>query len=94
METIKIINKEQLLDFHFSKVDVLSGALAQNLRLTDLNHARVLGNVDHTKVKIIFVNELGNSAMVETTIWAVTEESICLKGALFIPIIAILQIAF
>jgi hypothetical protein len=64
METIKIINKEQLLDFHFSKVDVLSGALAQNLRLTDLNHARVLGNVDHTKVKIIFVNDLGNSAMV------------------------------
>ncbi|ERM82985.1 hypothetical protein P872_05060 [Rhodonellum psychrophilum GCM71 = DSM 17998] len=94
METVKIINKEQLSDFHFSKVDVIQGAAQQKLRLTDLNHARVLGNVDHTKVKIIFVNELGNPTMVETTIWAVTEESICLKGALFIPIIAILQIAF
>lgn len=94
METIKIINKEQLSDFHFSKVDVLSGETQQSLRLKDLNHARVLGNVDHTKVKIIFANEMGNRAMVETTIWAVTEECICLKGALFIPIIAIFQIAF
>ncbi len=94
METAHYIQKETLSEMHFPGVDVLTDKEAINTRSHDLRNALHLGNVDHTKVKIFFLTNLGFQNQVETTVWAVTEESVCLKGYLYIPIRAIQRIEF
>lgn len=61
-------------------------------RNQDLNRAMTLGNLEHGKVKIHFLDAQHNFYLVETTVWAVTEEYLCLKGDLQIPTCAVLRI--
>ena len=53
--------------------------------MLDLERATTLGNVEQTKIKIIF-EDTESIKQVETTIWATTDKRIILKGGVVIPI--------
>ncbi|MCO5260192.1 MAG: hypothetical protein M9916_08620 [Crocinitomicaceae bacterium] len=52
-----------------------------------------LGNAYHSKVSIVFMDDIGLKR-VETTIWAKGEKFICLKGGIWLPIARIISINF
>ncbi len=89
---MKTIAKEELPNFRYSKQEVLAGPNEVKIRNMELQRAMALGNLEHGKVKITFLDFQHNPFQVETTIWAVTEEAVCLKGNLFIPKCAVIQI--
>lgn len=80
-----VIDKEFVRDLSFPKDDVLPSVEERRQRRMELDRALILGNVDHSKVKIFFSDSEGFK-QVETTIWAVTEERIILKSGMVIPI--------
>ena len=88
---IQKIEKETISEMSFPNEDVLSNADERRQRRNELDRALILGNVDHSKVKIIF-SDMTGMKQVETTIWAVTEERIILKSGMVIPIRRIHQI--
>lgn len=90
---MKIITKEELANFRYPKREVLSDPVEVNIRNMDLERAMQLGNLEHGKVKITFLDQFHNPFQVETTIWAVTEDVVCLKGNLFIPKCVIIKIS-
>lgn len=83
--TAMIIDKEIVRDLSFPKDDVLHTPEERRQRRMMLDRALILGNVDHSKVRIYFTDNDGFK-QVETTIWAVTEERIILKSGMVIPI--------
>jgi hypothetical protein len=83
--TATLIEKEFVRDLSFPKDDVLQTPEEKRQRRLTLERALILGNVDHTKVRIYFSDNDGYK-QVETTIWAVTEERIILKSGMVIPI--------
>lgn len=83
--TATVIDKEIVRDLSFPKDDVLVTTEERRQRRLTLDRALILGNVDHSKVKIYFSDNDGFK-QVETTIWAVTEERIILKSGMVIPI--------
>ncbi|HLG02270.1 MAG TPA: hypothetical protein VI731_01665 [Bacteroidia bacterium] len=86
-----LIPKEVVAELHFPSKEVLSSPEEIKNRDSELNRALVLGNVDHNKVRILFIDSEGPK-MVETTIWAVTEQRIILKSGMAIPINRITEI--
>ena len=94
MENIATVQKEQLNTLKFYREEVIQEKVSQRLRKFDLDRALILGNIDHNKVTIIFKTEDGNLLQVNTTIWAVTEEYVALKGGVHIPIKAIVDLEF
>lgn len=87
-----IIKKEDIKNIRFPKVDVLPSENEIKSREKALNNALSLGNLEHGKVKLIFLDLGMNPYQIETTIWALTDESICLKGDLLLPKRAVLNI--
>jgi hypothetical protein len=83
--TATVIDKEFVRDLSFPKDDVLLSMDERRKRRLELDRALILGNVDHSKVRIYFTDNEGLK-QVETTIWAVTEERIILKSGMVIPI--------
>ena len=94
MENITIVPKEQLSNLKFIKNEVIPETVLQRLRKFELDRALILGNIDHNKVSIVFATEDGALFQVTTTIWAVTEDYVALKGGVHIPIKAIVAIEF
>lgn len=92
MKTIATVQKEQINTLKFFRGDVIQEKVRQRLRKFDLDRALILGNIDHNKVTIIFKTEDGTLLQVKTTIWAVTEEYVALKGGVHIPIKAIVDL--
>jgi hypothetical protein len=92
MENIATVQKEQLNTLRFYQNEVILEKVLQAIRQFDLNRALVLGNIDHNKVTIVFKTADGSLLQVNTTIWAVTDEYICLKGGINVPIKAIVDI--
>lgn len=92
MESIATVQKEQINTLKFCKDEVIQEKVRQRLRKFDLDRALILGNIDHNKVTIIFKTEDGTLLQVKTTIWAVTEEYVSLKGGVHIPIKAIVDL--
>ena len=86
-----LIQKEQVSELRFPSSEVLTSPDEITRRQNELARALVLGNVDHSKVRIIFQDTEG-SKMVETTIWAVTELRVVLKSGMVIPINRILEV--
>ncbi|PKH50762.1 hypothetical protein CXF68_08700 [Tenacibaculum sp. Bg11-29] len=89
---IQSIEKEQIKFLTFSKSEVLRKKNDQLNRFLDLKRALALGNLERGKVKITFVDDIGLK-MVETTIWALTDESVILKKSTIIPLQRILKVA-
>lgn len=63
------------------------------MRKIKLNRGLILGNAYKRKVKLHFFDKYENPLFVETTIWAITEKSVILKGGKNIPIDSIYKVS-
>lgn len=79
------IEKEMIENLRFPATDVLTDAVKIHERTSDLERALSLGNLEHSKIKIYFEDEL-SCKVVETTVWAVTDKRVILKQSVGIPI--------
>ena len=87
------IHKEIIPFLQYPQSDVLVNEGDIKLRKAKLEKATTVGNLDHTKVKIIF-EDIHGLKSVETTIWATTQNKIVLKKGCIIPINRIHDIRF
>lgn len=92
MTTIVLLQKEQIPSIRFANIEVLATPLAIIARQKAMERALLLGNLEHIKVRITFMDFYQSLFEVETTVWAITEDSICLKGHLYLPKKAILAL--
>lgn len=83
--TFEKIDKEQIESLKFPNSEVLSDQNAIKERETELNRALTLGNLEHTKIKIYFEDDMSKK-IVETTVWGVTDKRVILKQGVVIPI--------
>lgn len=93
MDTLELIQKEEIPNYHFVSYDVLDNNEDRANRLNSLQQAMVLGNSEHHKLRIYFTTTDGVRG-VETTVWATTEDTVTLKGGVSIPINCINKISF
>ncbi len=87
----ELIQKEQIKYLKFPKKDVLDKKKDQIDRFLELQRALSLGNLEHHKVRIIFVDDSGFKK-VETTIWGITDKEVILKQSTIIPLERIISI--
>ena len=83
--TFETIEKENIHSLRFPNNDVLQDKDAIFQRNCDLNRAQSLGNLEHAKIKIFFEDNQSKK-VVETTVWAVTDNQVVLKQGIGIPI--------
>lgn len=83
--TFENIEKEKIEALKFPSDEVLTDQGAIKERETELNRALSLGNLEHTKIKIYFEDDLSKK-IVETTVWGVTDKRVILKQGIMIPI--------
>lgn len=86
-----LIEKEKILDLKFSENEVLKSKEDIMTRARNLERALKLGNLQHSKIKIVF-EDIQGIKQVETTIWGVTDKRIILKHGVLIPIHCIHEI--
>jgi len=93
METgrFELVGKEQVASFHFPEGEVLSNESDRKSRKSELDRAISLGNIEHLKVKIFFADDDGDK-VVNTTIWAITDNAILLKKNVVVPIRRIIKL--
>jgi hypothetical protein len=87
-ETLSIpqtISKELIANLRFPDDEVLTTPEALQSRRKDLERALALGNLEHSKIKILFEDNEGVK-MVETTVWGLTDKRVILKQGVVIPI--------
>lgn len=89
---VQTVEKEQIKFLKFPKKEVLQKKTDQVSRKVDLRRALALGNLEHEKVKIVFVDEQGYKR-VETTVWGITDKSVILKQSTVIPLQRIVSVA-
>jgi hypothetical protein len=94
MQGVITVPKEYIGQMQFCKEDVLQDTISRKLRKYDLQRALSLGNLYHQKVTMVYKLRTGELQQVETTVWAVGEEYVILKGGVTIPVHAIQQIEF
>ena len=87
---IQEIQKEQIPRCTFAK---LSSIEQESSLHSQLHKAMILGNTHRGKVSIVFCDDEGLKK-VTTTVWAVGEKFITLKGGVWIPISKIVDIIF
>lgn len=92
MGHVTLIEKEHLPQIQFIKSDVLTEKPMKARRQENLMRALMLGNNYRCKVKITFKTDTGFIKQVETTIWSITDKYLLLKGNLFIPIRAMVDL--
>ena len=83
--TFETIEKENIHSLRFPNNDVLQDKDAIFQRNSDLNRAQSLCNLEHSKIKIFFEDNQSKK-VVETTVWAVTDNQVVLKQGIGIPI--------
>lgn len=95
METAQyqLIEKEAIANMHFPENDVLNSKEEKALRTADLNTAMSLGNLEHSKIRIYFEDNV-SPKVVDTTVWGVTDKRVILKQSIMIPIHRIVRIKF
>jgi hypothetical protein len=91
MQNLKMIEKEEIPSFTFTKTEVLSNPDDVMKRQVNLEKAQTLGNGYRRKVKISFLTEEGPKS-VDTTVWAATQEYVILKSGVTIPKRSILDV--
>lgn len=79
------IEKESVSSLHFPHDEVIQSESELKERNNAVQRAITLGNLEHQKVKIYFLDDEGKK-MVHTTIWAVTDSAIVLKQNVILPI--------
>ncbi len=88
---IQLIEKEEVNLLHFPAEEILTSTRERKERATSIERAISLGNLEHHKVRIYFVDDEGEKR-VDTTIWAVTDTAIVLKQHTVLPINRILKL--
>ncbi len=93
METsrFELIEKELVPSYHFPESEVLENSDEKKLLKRELDRAISLGNIEHLKVKIFFADDKSDK-IVNTTIWAITDNAILLKKNVVIPIRRIIKL--
>jgi hypothetical protein len=84
-EEFKIIDKEDIALLKFPITDVLDDVEEIKTRISDINRALSLGNLEHSKIKIFFEDD-ESKKIVDTTVWGVTDKNVMLKQGVMIPI--------
>ncbi|MFV8271143.1 hypothetical protein ACNQGP_14580 [Flavobacterium sp. GT2N3] len=84
-EEFKIIDKEDIAFLKFPQTDVLSDVDEIKTRISAINRALSLGNLEHSKIKIFF-EDIESKKIVDTTVWGVTDKNVILKQGVMIPI--------
>ncbi|NNT72926.1 hypothetical protein HKT18_11920 [Flavobacterium sp. IMCC34852] len=79
------IEKETIQLLSFPQSDVLETREEIQQRHSDLYRALALGNLEHSKIRIYFEDNQSKK-VVETTVWAVTDQRVILKQGHSIPI--------
>jgi hypothetical protein len=79
------IEKETIQLLSFPQSDVLETLEEMQQRHLDLYRALALGNLEHSKIRIYFEDNQSKK-VVETTVWAVTDQRVILKQGHSIPI--------
>lgn len=92
MNTIVRIEKEEVRNLKFSSQEVLADKQLQSIRAAALQRAQSLGNLEKNKVGIVFQDALGQTYRVETTVWALGADFVCLKADTCLPVRAILEV--
>lgn len=90
--TITPIEKEEIKALSFPKEEVLTSDSDKEQREINLKRALSLGNLEHGKVRIIFVDNEGHKE-VETTVWGLTRNDVILKVSTIIPLNRILKVS-
>jgi hypothetical protein len=85
------VEKEVIASLHFPGDEVLRSESERLQRRESIDRAISLGNLEHYKVKIYFADDSGEK-LVNTTIWAVTDEAILLKQNVVLPIHRIIKL--
>lgn len=84
-EEFTIIEKEDIASLKFPATDVLEDDNEIKTRMSEINRALSLGNLEHSKIKIFFEDN-ESKKIVDTTVWAVTDKNVILKQGVRIPI--------
>ncbi|MES2238984.1 MAG: hypothetical protein V4497_01865 [Bacteroidota bacterium] len=84
-EEFTIIEKEDIASLKFPTIDVLDDDNEIKTRISEINRALSLGNLEHSKIKIFF-EDSESKKIVNTTVWAVTDKNVVLKQGVMIPI--------
>ncbi|GEL11598.1 hypothetical protein SAMN05192550_2690 [Flavobacterium glycines] len=84
-EEFTIIEKEDIASLKFPTTDVLDDDNEVKTRISEINRALSLGNLEHSKIKIFFEDN-ESKKIVNTTVWAVTDKNVVLKQGVMIPI--------
>jgi hypothetical protein len=84
-EEFKIIDKEDIALLKFPLTDVLDDVDEIKARISEINRALSLGNLEHSKIKIFF-EDIESKKVVDTTVWGVTDKNVMLKQGVMIPI--------
>ncbi|KQB42169.1 hypothetical protein B6A10_13485 [Flavobacterium sp. L1I52] len=84
-EEFTIIEKEDIASLKFPATDVLDDDGEVKTRISEINRALSLGNLEHSKIKIFFEDN-ESKKIVNTTVWAVTDKNVVLKQGVVIPI--------
>ncbi|HJS00152.1 MAG TPA: hypothetical protein VJ780_04375 [Flavobacterium sp.] len=90
-EEFTIIEKEDIVSLSFPSTDVLEDDHEIKTRMSEINRALSLGNLEHSKIKIFFEDN-ESKKIVNTTVWAVTDKNVILKQGVMIPIHRIFKI--
>jgi len=86
-----LVEKESIGSLHFPHEEILRNESERKMRRMGIDRAISLGNLEHYKVKIYFADDTGEK-LVNTTIWAVTDQAIVLKQNVVIPIHRIIKL--
>ncbi|MFV5693574.1 hypothetical protein ACM55K_16240 [Flavobacterium sp. LT1R49] len=84
-EEFQIIDKEDIALLKFPTTDVLDDMDEIKTRISEINRALSLGNLEHSKIKIFFEDN-ESKKIVDTTVWGVTDKNVMLKQGVMIPI--------
>ncbi len=85
------IEKEEISKLTFPKTPVQKTDDELKVLKHSLRRAMILGNLHHTKIKIVFEDDKSRKE-VRTTVWAVGDKNIVLKQGTIIPINRIVSI--
>ena len=89
--TPETIEKEAIAELKFPADEILADKEAIHARTIELERALKLGNLEKSKINIVFEDEKGIK-QVHTTIWGVTDKRVILKQGVVIPINRIHQV--
>jgi hypothetical protein len=84
-DEFKSIDKEDIALLKFPTTEVLDDVDEIKTRISDINRALSLGNLEHSKIKIFF-EDIESKKVVDTTVWGVTDKNVMLKQGVMIPI--------